>query len=129
MAKSDYLEDLLLGAIFDGNTFSEPSGTYVALYSESPGEDASGDELSGGSYARVEVTAWTATNNHTRTNTADIDFPESTGAQGTATHFGILDAATNGNLLYHGALDTPRAIDAAGITIVIPAGDLVVTES
>lgn len=129
MAKSDYLEDMLLDAIFNAGTFSAPAGTYVSLHSTNPGETGGGAELSGGGYAREEVTSWTVVNNHTRANAADIDFTESTGSQGTATHFGIWTASVGGDLLYYGALDTSRAIDAAGITIVIPAGDLVVTES
>jgi hypothetical protein len=58
-----------------------------------------------------------------------ITFPESGGAWGTVTHFGIFDASTSGNLLYHGELDDARVVDGAGITLSFPAGTLVVKES
>lgn len=47
------------------------------------------------------------------TNTANIDFNESTASWGTVTHFVIYDAQNGGNLLMYGALSTPRSVEAA----------------
>ena len=49
-----------------------------------------------------------------------------TECSGTITHFGVLDAATSGNLLYHGALTTSRAITSGDI-FRVPTGDLDIT--
>lgn len=130
MAKSNYLEEKVLGAVFDGSTFTAVSKVYVALFETDPAETGSGTELSGGSYARVETTPgsdWTGSGGQ-RTNANDIEFPTSTGAQGTANYVALFDAATNGNMLYSAELSPARDVDSAGIKIVIPAGDLVVTE-
>ncbi|MGB2469903.1 MAG: phage tail fiber protein, partial [Flavobacteriales bacterium] len=35
---------------------------------------------------------------------------QATGAWGTITHFGIFDASSSGNLLYHGALTASKTI-------------------
>ena len=45
---------------------------------------------------------------------------------GTVTHVGVLDASSSGNLLYHSALTTSKAITTGDI-FRIPAGSLTVT--
>lgn len=131
MAASDYLENMILDSIFGTGTFSEPATVYVALYTTDPTDADTGTEASGGAYARVGLATdgsnWTAVNNNTWQNAADIAFPESTAAWGTVTHVGLRTAATGGNLLFSAALATARTVDDAGITIRIPAGSLTVS--
>jgi hypothetical protein len=56
----------------------------------------------------------------------DVLFPIASAGWGTITHFGILDASTVGNLLYHGALTTSKTI-ATSDQLKIAAGDISVT--
>ena len=59
-------------------------------------------------------------------NDADVTFPTATASWGTVGWIGINDAATSGNLLYHTALDTAKAIDSGDI-FKISTGNLSVT--
>lgn len=77
---------------------------FLALYINNPGPDNTGDELTGGSYARQSITfgsisAGSMDNDNTLTFSG---LPEST-----CTHFGIFDAVSGGNLLAYGPLETP----------------------
>ena len=131
-AMSDYLEDKLREYIFRGGTFTQPTNLYVALFTAAPSDSGGGTEVSGGSYARVQVACasgnWTepdATGGAVN-NTNAITFPTATGSWGTCTHFGIFDASSAGNLLFHGALTASKAV-GSGDTISFAAGALVVT--
>ena len=129
--KSDYLENMLLDTLFVNGTFTKPTNVHIALHSADPTDAGTGTELSGGGYGRVSVanngTTFNRTGN-TVTNTGAISFTESTGSQGTATHFGIWTASTAGNLLYAGALGASRAVTAAGITVTFPASSITISE-
>lgn len=119
---SNYLENELLEHIFsiDGG-YAQPS-IYVALFTNNPDEDGSGTEVSGGSYARVLVSAWSRLGNVVDNDSA-IEFPEASGSWGTVTHFALYDAATSGNILAYSALDFSQAV-ASGETVRFAAGDL-----
>lgn len=126
MSKSNWLENSILKDLYG----SGASTVYLALYSTSPGDSDSGTELSGGGYARKALTPGThlTVSGNTATNPSAITFNESTGSQGTAAHFGLRTAATGGNLLHYGALSPSQNINAAGITLEIPANSLEITE-
>ena len=123
-AASDYLEAALLDATLRATSYTSPSTVYLALYTSDPGDDNSGTECSGTSYARQSVAF--SRSGATASNSAAVEFPTAGGAWGTITHFGVLDAATSGNLLYHGALTTSRAITSGDI-FRVPTGDLDIT--
>jgi hypothetical protein len=117
---SDYLEDALLKHLCRDTSFTMPE-TYVALYSTNPADDNTGNELSGGGYARVRVytdttTApyWTAPVNDgigkVVKNSGDVTFPTATADWTTATHVAVLDAATSGNLLFYSILDASKTV-------------------
>lgn len=111
---SNYLRD---------GIFTDIDGGYLALYVSNPGADNSGDEVTGGSYAREQITLQGTGN--TRTNDAEIRFADL--AANDITHYGILDASTGGNLLVYGALSSTAVViengevvffeDAVSITI------------
>ena len=131
-ALTNYLENKLIDHIFQGTPYTGPSTLYVALFTAvSDGEAGTVTEVSGGSYARVAVTAnssnWAdATgNNGTTSNVNAITFPAATADWGTATHFGIYDAASAGNLLVYAALTASRNI-TNGSTPSFAAGSLTV---
>ena len=123
-AASDYLEAALLDATLRATSYTSPTTVYLALYTSAPGDDNSGTECSGTGYARQSVAF--SRSGSTASNSAAVEFPTAGGAWGTITHFGVLDAATSGNLLYHGALTTSRAITSGDI-FRVPTGDLDIT--
>ncbi len=129
-AMSDYLEGQIIDHLLRTNTFGKPPGIYVALYTTDPTSADSGTEVSGGSYARVQVTQadaeWNAptAGDGLTDNVNDITFPAPTANWGTVTHFGIRDASTAGNLLVHGALTASKTINSGDPAPKFSAGDL-----
>jgi hypothetical protein len=122
---SNYLETALINATLRATTYTAPATVYVSLWTSDPTDAGSGTEVSGGSYARTSVT-FAAPSNGVTTNNADVTFPTATASWGTVGWIGINDASTSGNLLYHTALDTAKAIDSGDI-FKIASGNLSVT--
>ena len=140
-AMSDYLENKMVDQLFRGQTAPTTSTLYVALLSAAPSDSGGGTELTGGSYARVAVTSsltnWAGTQSAGSTtassgtggqtsNNVAITFPTPSATWGTATHFGIYDNASGGNLLFYGALTIAKTINQSD-TVTFPAGSLTVT--
>lgn len=142
-AKSDYLENLMLDHLFRTRTWSKPTNVWVGLLTAAPNDAGGGTEVSGGSYARVQVScadaSWTGTHGSASGNSSGtggqisnanaITFPAPSANWGEATHFGIYDAASSGNLLYHGALTQPKTINSGDAAPSFPAGALTITEA
>lgn len=124
-AVSNYLENALLNHVFRGVAYTSPTAIYVALYTSDPTDADIGTEVSGGGYARQQVT-FNAPSDGVITNTADIVFPEATADWGTITHLGLRDAATAGNLLWYGPVVQSRLI-LTGDQLVIKAGTISVS--
>ena len=122
---SNFLENALLNATLNATTYTAPANIYVSLWTSDPTDAGSGTEVSGGSYARTAVT-FGAPSDGASLNSADVTFPTATASWGTVGWIGINDAATSGNLLYHTALDTAKAIDSGDI-FKISTGNLSVT--
>lgn len=143
MTKSNFLETALLDSVYRGVAFPAVTGSvHVGLKTADPLDDNSaGVEPTIGTagYARVAVSraagSWSAPSdsagNMRISNAAAINLPASTGAWAASaplTHFIIMDAATGGNLLHKGALQTARTVDGSGITISFAAGALTIDE-
>jgi hypothetical protein len=122
---SNFLENALINATLRNTTYTSVATVYVSLWTSDPTDAGSGTEVSGGSYARTSVT-FGAPSNGVTTNNADVTFPTATASWGTVGWIGINDASTSGNLLYHTALDTAKAIDSGDI-FKIASGNLSVT--
>jgi hypothetical protein len=122
---SNFLENALINATLRNTTYTSVATVYVSLWTSDPTDAGSGTEVSGGSYARTAVT-FGAPSNGASLNSADVTFPTATGSWGTVGWIGINDASTAGNLLYHTALDTAKAIDTGDI-FKISTGNLSVT--
>jgi hypothetical protein len=122
---SNYLENALVNVTLRATAYTAPATVYVSLWTSNPGDDASGTEVTGGSYARTAVT-FGAPSNGVTTNSADVTFPTATASWGTVGWIGINDALTTGNLLYHSPLDTSKTIDSGDI-FKISTGNLSVT--
>jgi hypothetical protein len=115
-ALSDYLEQNLLDEVFNKVDFTGPS-TYIALFTTPLGDDGTGGtEVSGGAYARVQVhengsvstPKWNLAaaegEHYVVDNAGEVAFAEATADWGMVKGFGVYDAASSGNLLYHGPL-------------------------
>ena len=111
---SNYLENALINATLRNTSYTTPSTVYVGLYTSDPTDANTGTEVSGGSYARKAAT-FGAPSNGVSTISSAIEFDQATASWGTVTYFGILDASTGGNLLYHGALTASKAIDTGDV--------------
>ena len=122
---SNFLENALINATLRNTTYTSVATVYVSLWTSNPGDDASGTEVSGGSYARTAVT-FGAPSNGASLNSADVTFPTATASWGVVGWIGINDAASSGNLLYHSPLDTSKTIDSGDI-FKISTGNLSVT--
>jgi hypothetical protein len=124
-AMSNYLENALINATLRNTSYTSPTTVYVGLFTTDPTDAGSGTEVSGGSYARKSATFGAPSNGASSTD-ADVQFDQATGNWGTVTHFGIFDALTTGNLLYHGALTSSKTIET-GDVFKIASGNLTVT--
>lgn len=124
---SDYLENALLNHLLNNTQHTSPTTVYCALYSAAPSDSGGGTELSGNGYARQSISFGAA---HATAGTCDNDtavtFSASGGAWSAATHFGIFDASSGGNLLFHGALDASRTA-GDGDDLIFAIGALTVT--
>lgn len=122
---SDYLEEKLINHTFRNTAYTTPgTSIYVALHTANPTDAGSGAEVVYTSYARVQVTVWDAPSARATQNTNVINFP-TPGSDGDApvTHIGIWDDPTAGNLLFYGALTTPKNIQN-GVDFSIAAGNI-----
>ena len=135
MSKSDAWENGILLLIFNGTAFTgiaqnhaTPSDLYMALHTASPGDAGtmSTSEANYPGYARKQLAR--TTGNFTVSGAsvslaANQDFPVSTGAGTTLTHWSIGNSA--GTILYHGALASSFSIGAANVQPRVNAGTMV----
>ena len=113
-AMSNYLENALINAVLRNTSYTSPTTVYAALFTSDPTDAGSGTEVSGGSYARKAI-AFGAPSNGVSTNSGSVEFDQATGNWGTITHFALFDAATSGNMLFHGALTTSKTIETGDV--------------
>ena len=106
---SNYLENALINGTLRGSSYTAPTTTYLALYTNDPTDADTGTEITGGSYVRQAIT-FSSPSGGATSNSSAIEFPQATADWGTITYVGIRDAVTSGNLLYHTALDTSKTI-------------------
>ena len=134
---TDYLENKIIDWLFRGENYSPPTTLYFALFSAEATETGGGTEFSGNGYARVGITASLANFAGTQadksttvstgdsgktSNNIDIEFPEPTGAWGTATHMAVFDAHTDGNMLMFSKFAKTKHIGAGSAGPKIKAG-------
>jgi hypothetical protein len=116
---SDYLEQKLRDHIFRGIAYTPPTTLYLSLHTANPTDTGSGAEVSGGSYARKSVanssSEWSSDGTGLTSNVNTQTFPTATGSWGTLTHFGVWDAASSGNLLIYGALNSSAVIGSGQV--------------
>ncbi len=130
MAKSDFLEVNALNHFLRGVSYASPTNVYLALFTVAPTDAGGGTEVSGGSYVRQVISfgaPGTPSANQVANDVA-ILFPIATADWGTLVHFGIFDAPSAGNLLYHATMTAPRTILTSD-QFNVPISQLIVGES
>ena len=136
MSLTDYLEPIVLDAIFGAGANAVSPGTfYLGASLADPTEDASGvSEPVGNGYARVPITN-NATNFPaasipggvgTKTNGVAFDFPTPTGTWGLITHWVLFDSLSGGNALVYGSFAVPKNI-ASGDILRVPLAGMSIT--
>lgn len=135
-AMSDFLENKLIDFIFRGQALgitgasaaagTGPTNLYFALLTAAPSDTGGGTEVTGGSYARVNVasslvnyagtqaaasTVASSGSSGTTSNNGVITFPAPTANWGVVSHFGVYDASSAGNLLLWGALTVSKTVN------------------
>ena len=132
-AASNYMENALLDHVLGGGSaYTRPTTRYLALFNNTSGSAAANleagvltDEVSGGAYVRKAITFGAATGG-TAASSATVTFDAATANWGTITHVAVLDAATAGNVLFYGAVTTPKTIET-GDTFQVTSGNLTIT--
>ena len=123
---SNDLENALINHIFRNQEYASPgTSIYVGLFTDETeqDDDNSGTEVSGGNYARVQVTSWDAPVSGSTANTGSIDFPEASDSWGNVRYVGILDDSSSGSLLFWGQFSSDEEV-GNGDVYSIDAGDL-----
>lgn len=120
---TSYFLNLVSGNVFQTKaTPAIPTKYYIGLSTTAPAINGTGvnEPSTDAAYARVELTSLGEPVDGVVTNTAAINFEESTASWGNITHFVIFDSATvdSGNLLMYGELSTPRSVEAATIMTI-----------
>ena len=127
-AMSDYLENGITDWLWRGAAAPTlGASVYIALMTADPGDPGPGTEVTGGGYARVGIarslaafagtqaaatTVASTGTSGTTSNNAAISFPAPSAAWGNIAFFAIYDAATNGNLLWHGPLASAKTVNS-----------------
>lgn len=110
-ALSDFSEKLVLDWLMTNGSATRPTAWHVALFTVAPSDSGGGTEVSGNGYSRKAVTfAAASTPGGTTSNTNALSYTAAGGSWGTVSHIGIFDAATGGNLLWHGGLTASKAV-------------------
>lgn len=134
--KSNYLELKVLDHVMGQSAYTQPT-PYLALFTTAPDDSGGGVEVSGGSYARQDVsTDYSAASNGATSNTGDVAFPQATALWGELEAFAIFDASGAGNMLIWGFLIQSQfafTSDATSDTFTAPGhtlvnGDVVILE-
>lgn len=135
-AASNYTEENVINALLRGVTFPLPSTVYVSLHTSNPGETGANEVLTSNwpAYVRKDAavggainTGWAAPTDGVTTNSKQIVYPGMNGASNlTVSHWALFDAATGGNPLAYGALQTARTLQP-GDVFVFDIGALTVT--
>lgn len=139
---TDYAENKLVDAVFRGQALDAPASFHVALFTSACSDSAPGTEVSGGSYARVEVASslanWAGTQSAGSTvassgtggqtsNNAAITYAAPTANWGSITHFGLFDSATAGNMWVCQALTSAKTVNSGDAAPAFNAGGMTVT--
>ena len=119
---SNYVKNAFLNMLFGNVPFNLIPLLYVGYSNTAPTDATSGTEPAVGGYARVAVAnssnLFPVASTGIKTNALDINFPEATASQGSATHIQFFDALSGGNYLGRYALSPVQAISQYTIPVL-----------
>lgn len=138
---SDYAENKLIDALLRAQSIGAPATWYIALYTDTCSDSASGTEVStsGTAYSRQGVAASLANfagtqsagsttassgTGGTTSNNSTITWTTSTAAWGNIQSVGLTDASSAGNRWICINLGSAFNVSGSGITVSFPAGQL-----
>jgi hypothetical protein len=101
-AMTDFLANKLRDHTLRNIAYSGPTTVHLALFSTVTTEAGGGTEVTGGSYARQAITFAAGTSAGLAVQSGSITFPSM--PAGLVRAVGVMDAASGGNMLYHGRL-------------------------
>lgn len=125
-SKTNTIENAVLNHLLGTTEYVFVGQVYLGLYTVSPGEGASGTEVTGGAYARRAID-FNAASGGSASQSVLIDFPQATASWGTIVAWGVLSALTSGTLLYWGDITPNKAITTGDIAR-FNAAAIVITE-
>jgi len=131
-AMSDFTELNFMMHIFRTGTWAKPAALWVSLHTGALADDASGTEVSGGSYGRIQRDPLDANWSYSGvtgviTNVAEILFASPTADWGIIIWSGVWDAPTAGNLLARAVLGSAKTVNNGDAAPKFPAGTLIYT--
>lgn len=137
-AFSDHLEEGILNHTLRGQTLATPSTVYLALFTNDPTDATTGDEVVDSSYIRQDMAkgetisaGWSppapSGDGMAAANAKVIQFPPVADGTVTVSHYGLFDALTGGNLLYHGSFTVSKtleindvlSVDIGGLQVIV----------
>ena len=131
---STFLANEMLDHILDGATFTQPTASWLALYTTMPNAgDSGGTEVTGGSYARVNSSGsamWDAPNatGGFTANTSTLTFPVASANWGTVLGMAIRSANAAGDMYFFKTLTASKTV-YSGDTFRFSAGAVDITLS
>lgn len=117
---TNYLANELRDHVLRGAAYTSPAAVYVALFSSATTEAGGGTEVTGGSYARQAITFAAGALAGQADQSGSIAFAGMPTV--TVVAAAIFDAATGGNMLFHGRLPRARSL-TAGEAFNLNSGD------
>ncbi len=112
---STYFSSTGEDAALDGSSGLGGGGTYISLHTASPSTTGA-NEVSGGSYARVQTT-WSSSSGGSKAGSqVSINVPAST----TIEYFGIWSASSSGTYIGGGPLPNNETYTGAGTYLLTP---------
>ena len=124
---TNYLANRLVKATVGDVAWTTPNKVYLALYTSDPTKAGlSTGEVNQASYNRQEVTFNINGTDGETTNANQVDWNTATSNWGNVGWISIMDAPSNGFMLYFKALDNPKEI-LSGDQFKIDAGKLSLT--
>ena len=133
-AASNYLENKVLDHVLTATSYTAPTTRFLALFTNTSTNAATNleagtltDEVttSSSAYVRKAVT-FAAASSGTSASNATVTFDTATANWGTITHIAVMDASTSGNVLFWGAVTTPKTIET-GDTFQVSSGNLTIS--
>lgn len=142
---TNFAENKIVDALLRGQALGAPAALHFALFTAAADAEAGTlTEVTGGSYARVAITASlanfagtqgagttvasTGTGGQTSNNVA-ITFPAPTANWGTVTHMAVMDASSGGNAWIVRALTASKTINNGDAAPSFPIASFTFTQA